>query len=188
GQAVPDISVQAVEPGDAPKPARNPRRRKTPTSAASTTDSVDAGQQAASRSRARGARRTESPESEKEAEQALSYLDSEAHISQRLGKYLNSDALTPKLHKVLADAGVGSRREMEELIVAGRVSVNGEPAHIGQRVGANDQVRVNGRLITRPSAQKPLALFCITSPQERSSVTMIRVDVPMSLPVCPSCG
>ncbi len=55
----------------------------------------------------------------------------------------------PKLHKLLADAGIGSRREMEELIVAGRVSVNGQPAHVGQRIGPNDQIRVNGRPINR---------------------------------------
>ena len=93
--------------------------------------------------------------SEKEAEKALAYLDKSQQLSQRLGKYLNSDALMPKLHKVLADAGVGSRREMEELIIAGRVSVNGEPAHIGQRVAANDLVRVNGRPVTRPNAKAP---------------------------------
>lgn len=92
---------------------------------------------------------------EKEAEQALSYLSQAERIEQRLNKYLNSDVLMPKLHKVLADAGIGSRREMEELIIAGRVSVNGEPAHIGQRVGANDAVRVNGRPITRTNAKKP---------------------------------
>ncbi|MGN6455177.1 MAG: S4 domain-containing protein, partial [Achromobacter mucicolens] len=86
---------------------------------------------------------------EQEAEQALSYLDTADRMEQRLGKYLNSEAVMPKLHKVLADAGIGSRREMEELIVAGRVSVNGEPAHIGQRVGPNDQVRVNGKPIMR---------------------------------------
>ncbi|NYT51957.1 23S rRNA pseudouridine(2605) synthase RluB, partial [Parapusillimonas granuli] len=103
-------------------------------------------------------------ESEKEAEQALAYLDTAAPISQRLGKYLSSDALMPKLHKVLADAGVGSRREMEELIVAGRVSVNGEPAHIGQRVGANDQVRVNGRLVARPNAKKPPRIILYHKP------------------------
>jgi len=57
--------------------------------------------------------------------------------------------LAPKLHKVLADSGMGSRREMEELIVAGRVSVNAEPAHLGQRVLPTDQVRVNGKLIQR---------------------------------------
>ncbi|WP_397475746.1 pseudouridine synthase [Pusillimonas sp.] len=92
---------------------------------------------------------------EKEADKALAYLDKEAKMEQRLGKFLSSEAVMPKLHKVLADAGVGSRREMEELIVAGRVSVNGEPAHIGQRVGAQDQVRVNGRLIARPNSSKP---------------------------------
>ena len=92
---------------------------------------------------------------EKEAEQALSYLSSAQKSEQRLNKYLNSDLLMPKLHKVLAEAGIGSRREMEELIVAGRVSVNGEPAHIGQRVGANDTVKVNGRAITRINTRKP---------------------------------
>jgi 23S rRNA pseudouridine2605 synthase len=55
----------------------------------------------------------------------------------------------PKLHKLLADAGLGSRREMEELIVAGRVSVNGQPAHIGQRIAPSDQVRINGRPLNR---------------------------------------
>jgi len=58
-------------------------------------------------------------------------------------------AQSDKLHKVLADAGIGSRRDMEEMIIAGRVSVNGEPAHIGQRILASDQVRVNGKPLTR---------------------------------------
>lgn len=92
---------------------------------------------------------------EQEAEQALAYLDNASRTQQRLGKYLNSEAVMPKLHKVLADAGIGSRREMEELIIAGRVSVNGEPAHIGQRVGPNDQVRVNGKLVARNNGKKP---------------------------------
>jgi pseudouridine synthase len=96
-----------------------------------------------------------SPGSEREAEQALAYLEKSARMEQRLTKYLNSEAVMPKLHKVLADAGIGSRREMEELIIAGRVSVNGEPAHIGQRVAANDQVRVNGKPITRTNTRKP---------------------------------
>lgn len=52
-----------------------------------------------------------------------------------------------KLHKALADAGYGSRRELEEWITAGRVSVNAEPAHVGQRIGPADKVRVNGKLV-----------------------------------------
>lgn len=86
---------------------------------------------------------------------ALEFLGKAPKTSQRLGKYLQSDVLMPKLHKVLAEAGIGSRREMEELIIAGRVSVNGEPAHIGQRVGANDIVRVNGKPVNRSVGRKP---------------------------------
>jgi 23S rRNA pseudouridine2605 synthase len=52
-----------------------------------------------------------------------------------------------KLHKMLADMGLGSRRELEDWIVAGRISVNALPAHVGQRVGPEDKVRVNGKLI-----------------------------------------
>ncbi|MCX7219892.1 MAG: S4 domain-containing protein, partial [Burkholderiales bacterium] len=68
---------------------------------------------------------------------------------------LTADDDAPKLHKVLAEAGLGSRREMEELIVAGRVSVNSEPAHIGQRILPNDQVKINGKLIQRKLSSKP---------------------------------
>lgn len=56
-------------------------------------------------------------------------------------------AETPKLHKVLAQAGMGSRLEMEQLIMEGRISVNNEPAHIGQRIQFGDQIKVNGKPI-----------------------------------------
>jgi 23S rRNA pseudouridine2605 synthase len=65
------------------------------------------------------------------------------------------NAQSDKLHKVLADAGIGSRREMEELILAGRVSVNGLPAHVGQRVLPTDQVRINGKPLPRRQPGKP---------------------------------
>lgn len=68
---------------------------------------------------------------------------------------LTAEDDAPKLHKVLAEAGLGSRRDMEELIVAGRVSVNGEPAHIGQRILPTDQVRINGKLIQRKVSKRP---------------------------------
>jgi 23S rRNA pseudouridine2605 synthase len=48
---------------------------------------------------------------------------------------------------VLAAAGVASRRSIEEWIAAGRIEVNGKPAHIGQRVGLSDRIRVDGRAI-----------------------------------------
>ncbi|MDP2254801.1 MAG: pseudouridine synthase [Polaromonas sp.] len=60
-------------------------------------------------------------------------------------RVLSAQPETPKLHKVLAQAGMGSRLEMEKLILEGRISVNGEPAHIGQRIQFGDTVKVNGK-------------------------------------------
>lgn len=68
---------------------------------------------------------------------------------------LTAEDDAPKLHKVLAEAGLGSRRDMEDLIIAGRVSVNGEPAHIGQRILPTDQVRINGKLVQRKVSKRP---------------------------------
>ena len=77
------------------------------------------------------------------------------HAPKAARRDLTADDDAPKLHKVLAEAGLGSRRDMEELIVAGRVSVNGEPAHIGQRILPTDAVRINGKLIQRRVSSKP---------------------------------
>lgn len=62
-------------------------------------------------------------------------------------RVLAPQAESPKLHKVLAQAGLGSRLEMEQLITEGRISVNNEPAHIGQRIQFGDSVKVNGKPI-----------------------------------------
>ena len=51
----------------------------------------------------------------------------------------------PKLHKVLAQAGIGSRRDMEQMIADGQITVNGQAAHVGQRITAHDQIRVAGK-------------------------------------------
>ena len=52
-----------------------------------------------------------------------------------------------KLQKLLAEAGLGSRRDMEEAITAGRVSVNGKTATLGQRITRRDVVRVDSKPI-----------------------------------------
>jgi 23S rRNA pseudouridine2605 synthase len=56
-------------------------------------------------------------------------------------------AASQKLHKVLAQAGFGSRRAMEELIRAGKVLVNGKPASLGMRVWPEDLVKVGRRQV-----------------------------------------
>lgn len=53
--------------------------------------------------------------------------------------------MSERLHKILAAAGLGSRREMEDWIRAGRVVVNGQVAAVGQSVGPRDRVIVNGK-------------------------------------------
>ncbi len=60
-------------------------------------------------------------------------------------RVLAAEPEAPKLHKVLAQAGVGSRREMEEMIADGRISVNGQPAHTGQRISFGDHIKVDGK-------------------------------------------
>ncbi len=52
-----------------------------------------------------------------------------------------------RLQKVLAQAGIGSRREMEEWIAAGKISVNGVTAQVGQSVVPTDKVKIGGRLV-----------------------------------------
>ncbi len=57
------------------------------------------------------------------------------------------EAKPERLQKILAQAGVGSRREMEEWIISGKITVNGEVATIGQSVVPTDKVKIGGRLI-----------------------------------------
>jgi 23S rRNA pseudouridine2605 synthase len=48
---------------------------------------------------------------------------------------------------VLAQCGYGSLRGLEEQIIAGRITINRQPAEVGQKVGPDDQVRINGELV-----------------------------------------
>jgi len=70
-----------------------------------------------------------------------------------------------KLQKVLARAGLGSRREMETWIAAGRVEVNEHTAKIGARVGAGDSIKVDGRPVTAGAGQeKACRVLCYHKP------------------------
>ena len=71
---------------------------------------------------------------------------------------------SPKLHKVLAQSGLGSRIEMERLIAEGRVSVNNEPAHVGQRIQFGDQIKVNGKLLKVRIAPPPPRVIAYHKP------------------------
>lgn len=112
------------------------------------------GKPAFARTRNTRAPRAEAPVRTAGGDEDLPMLSRQALSEEVIerGKKMQKKVLlshSEKLHKVLADAGIGSRRDMEELIMSGRVSVNSEPAYVGQRVLPTDVVRVNGRVIRR---------------------------------------
>lgn len=88
-------------------------------------------------------------------------IDPKVRIAKRV---LAPQAESPKLHKVLAQAGLGSRLEMEQLILQGRISVNNEPAHIGQRVQFGDSVKVNGKPVRMHIAPSPPRVIAYHKP------------------------
>jgi 23S rRNA pseudouridine2605 synthase len=70
-----------------------------------------------------------------------------------------------KLQKVLARAGLGSRREIEQWIRDGRVQVNRQPAILGMRVTLKDEIQVDGRKIRLTMLQPPARqLLCYHKP------------------------
>ena len=75
--------------------------------------------------------------------------------------------LTERLQKMLARAGLASRREAEVWIRAGRLTVNGRTATLGARVAPHDQVRLDGRLVRAHAAPaRARAFVCHRSPGE----------------------
>ena len=87
--------------------------------------------------------------------------------------------MSEKLQKVLATAGLGSRRQLEKWIVDGRVSVDGTKAKLGDRVESGARIMVDGRLIRTAVNESPRVLMyskpegevCTTSdPEGRPTV------------------
>lgn len=73
-----------------------------------------------------------------------------------------------RLNNAISETGYCSRREADRLIEQGRVKVNGQPAELGLKVGPNDEIRVNGELITKKvpdiylAFNKPIGITCTT--------------------------
>lgn len=130
------------------KNKRTPFRQSSPNSDPAADRPPEAGRRGAARSQ-RGAAPVDAAEGKPAPRRKPApNTGGRAHRGQvaRDGRPL-AEAKPVRLQKVLAEAGVGSRREMEEWIAAGRVSVNGVVATIGQSVVPTDKVKVGGRLI-----------------------------------------
>jgi len=114
------------------------------------------------------------------------------------GPSVPSDPLGPsartegeRLQKVLAQAGLGSRRACEAMIADGRVAVNGVTAHLGQRArSASDHIAVDG--VPLPVREgmayyllnKPVGVICTASdPHGRRNVLSLVPDAPRVFPV-----
>jgi 23S rRNA pseudouridine2605 synthase len=81
-----------------------------------------------------------------------------------------------RLQKLLARAGLGSRREAEGWIRAGRLTVNGVTATLGTRATAADQLRLDGRLVHARQAQSAGHVFlCHRSPGETLAAAIARL-------------
>jgi len=95
-----------------------------------------------------------------------------------------------RAQKVLARLGVASRRVCEEMIADGRVSINGAPATLGDRINDGDEVAVDGVVLsTKPDAvtyllNKPTGVVTTTSdPQGRPTVMDLVPAEPRVFPV-----
>ncbi len=68
---------------------------------------------------------------------------------------MNESTQGERIQKLLATAGVGSRRAIEDWVREGRISVNGQPAEIGQKIGPRDRVVVDGQPVHLPTHREP---------------------------------
>jgi len=85
-----------------------------------------------------------------------------------------------RLQKALAHVGLGSRREVEGWIRAGRLTVNGKVAELGMRVRASDRIRLDGRLVHQRPAALQQVFLCHRSPGEPLDLAAQRLAVPQA--------
>ncbi|MEL6916806.1 MAG: 23S rRNA pseudouridine(2604) synthase RluF, partial [Bacteroidota bacterium] len=74
-----------------------------------------------------------------------------------------------RINKYLSEVGYCSRRTADKLIEQGRVTINGTVPEMGTKIGAGDEVRVDGELISEPKEKpvyiafnKPVGIVCTT--------------------------
>ena len=80
------------------------------------------------------------------------------------------------LNKFISSTGICSRREAEKLIVDGKVTINGKPTQLGNRVFEGDAVKINGKLLqSKPKTlyiayNKPIGIVSTTDSKERKNI------------------
>jgi 23S rRNA pseudouridine2605 synthase len=91
-----------------------------------------------------------------------------------------------RVQKILARAGIASRRASEKIILEGRVTVNGQVIKLGDKADANqDKIKVDGRLISLPETFTYIALY---KPRNVLSTTKRERDIKTVLDLIPNTG
>ena len=93
-----------------------------------------------------------------------------------------------RLQKLLAQAGLCSRREAERWITDGRVTVNGRTASVGDKADLRrDKIMVDGRPLGGSEEKRYLMLYAATSPRSRMSAAAKRSRISCTAAVRASC-
>lgn len=89
-----------------------------------------------------------------------------------------------RLNKYLAQCGLCSRRDADKLIEQGRVTINGQPAAVGQAVSTSDEIRVNGKVLTGRKRNivlayyKPVGVVCTERDAHADKMITDMIDYP----------
>lgn len=81
-----------------------------------------------------------------------------------------------RLNKFISEAGVASRRAADRMIEEGRVTINGKPAVVGDKVYEDDRVAVDGKAISKEEEDiiiafhKPRGITCTSNPEDEDNV------------------
>ncbi len=78
---------------------------------------------------------------------------------------VDAGKLEERLHKVLAQAGLGSRRALEQRIAGGLVKVNGEIAQTGMSVKAGDKIELDGKTFVASALTEPSRVLIYNKPE-----------------------
>ena len=97
-----------------------------------------------------------------------------------------SDINRTRINKFLSEIGYCSRRTADKLIEQGRVTINGEIPEMGTKISAQDEVKVNGKLVSKPKKKKmvyiafnkPVGIVCTTDQRREKNNIIDYINYP----------
>jgi 23S rRNA pseudouridine2604 synthase len=97
-----------------------------------------------------------------------------------------SDINLTRINKFLSEIGYCSRRAADQLIEQGRVTINGEVPEMGTKISAEDEVKVNGKLVSKPKKKKmvyiafnkPVGIVCTTDQRREKNNIIDYINYP----------